>query len=305
MPIGLRFLTGACLAGVYPPAVKLLSTWFKKGRGTAVGLLVGALTLGTAAPHLVNALGGLEWRVVIVVTSLLTVAGALFVLAFVDEGPFPFPPASFDMRQAGRVFRNRPVRLASAGYFGHMWELYAMWAWFIVFLRASLDERGSHDGSLAALATFFVIAVGAFGCWLGGVVGDRWGRARATILMMVVSGACSIAIGFTFGAPTWIVVSLGVLWGISVVGDSAQFSTLVTEHADPRYVGTAVTLQLAVGFTLTIVTIWLLPWFEQQVSWRWAFGLLAIGPILGIASMTRLQRLVTTPPPSQRAGRQA
>ena len=295
LPIGLRFLTGACLAGVYPPAVKLLSTWFKKGRGTAVGLLVGALTVGTAAPHLVNALGGLEWRVVIGVTSLLTVAGALFVLAFVGEGPFPFPRATFDARQAGRVFRNRPVLLASAGYFGHMWELYAMWAWFIVFLRASLDERGSPDGSLAALATFFVIAVGALGCWLGGVVGDRWGRARATILMMAVSGACSIAIGFTFGAPTWLVVSLGLLWGVTVVGDSAQFSTLVTEQADPRYVGTAVTVQLAVGFTLTVVTIWLLPWFEEAVTWRWAFAALAAGPMLGIVSMLRLQRLLKTP----------
>ncbi len=301
LAIVLRFMTGACLAGVYPPAVKLLSTWFRAGRGTAVGLLVGALTLGTAAPHLVNALGGLEWRVVIWVTSLLTVAGALFVLALVREGPFPFRRATFDVRQAARAFRNRPVLLASAGYFGHMWELYAMWAWFIVFLRASLDERGADGGSFAALATFFVIGVGAIGCWLGGVVGDRWGRARATILMMAASGACSIAIGFAFGAPTWLVLVLGLVWGITVVGDSAQFSTLVTEHADPRYVGTAVTLQLAVGFTLTVVTIWLLPWFVQQVSWRWAFALLALGPALGIVAMVRLRRLVpavVTPEPS-------
>ena len=287
--IPLRFLTGAFLAGVYPPAVKLLSTWFRAGRGTALGLLIGALTLGTAAPHLVNALGGLEWRTVIWVTSLLTAVGGLFVVAFVREGPYPFPRAPFDLRQTARVMSNREVRLASLGYFGHMWELYAMWAWFVVFLRAAFDERGASEGSAAALATFFVIGFGAIGCWVGGIISDRWGRAQATSLMMAVSGACALLIGLTFDGPGWVVVCVGIVWGISVIGDSAQFSALVTEHADPRYVGTALTLQLALGFTLTVVTIWLLPWLERAVSWRWAFAILAVGPLLGIVSMSRLR----------------
>ena len=290
--IAFRFATGFFLAGVYPPSVKLLSTWFKARRGTALGILVGAVTLGTAAPHLVNALGGLDWRVVIRVTSLLTALGGLFVALFVREGPFSYPRAAFDLRQTGRVFRNRKVLLASAGYFGHMWELYAMWAWFVVFARASFLRSGAGDGGAAALVTFFVIGIGALGCWIGGVIGDRWGRPRATSLMMIVSGACSIAIGLLFGGPPWLVVALGLVWGIVVVGDSAQFSTMVTEYADPRYVGTALTLQLALGFTLTIVTIWLLPWLEAEVSWRWAFAILAFGPLVGTLSMWRLQRLV-------------
>ncbi|MDQ4143683.1 MAG: MFS transporter [Actinomycetota bacterium] len=289
LAVPLRFMTGAFLAGVYPPAVKLLATWFRAGRGTALGLLIGALTLGTASPHLVNALGGLEWRTVIWTTSSLTVLGAAFVLAFVREGPFPFPRATFDMRETGRVFKNRRVLLASLGYFGHMWELYAMWAWFIVFLRASLGNQTPENGSTAALATFAVIAIGAVGCWVGGVIGDRWGRTQATSLMMGISAACCLLIGFTFDGPTWLVVVVGLVWGFSVVADSAQFSAMVTEYADARYVGTALTLQLALGFTLTVVTIWLLPWLEDQISWRWAFAVLAVGPILGIGSMWRLR----------------
>ncbi len=286
--IPLRFLTGAFLAGVYPPAVKLLATWFRAGRGTALGLLIGALTLGTAAPHLVNALGGLEWQTVIWVTSLLTAVGAVFVFVFVREGPHPFPRAPFDAGQTARVMSNRAVRLASLGYFGHMWELYAMWAWFVVFLQASFGERGAGEGSAAALATFFVIGLGVIGCWIGGLISDRWGRTQATSLMMGVSGACALLMGLAFGGPAWLVVAIGVVWGVSVIGDSAQFSALVTEHADPRYVGTALTLQLALGFTLTVVTIWLLPWVERAVTWRWAFVVLAAGPLLGIVSMARL-----------------
>lgn len=164
-----------------------------------------------------------------------------------------------------------------------------MWAWFIVFLRASLGEDGSEGGSAAALATFAVIAIGAIGCWLGGIIGDRWGRPQATTLMMTVSAVCSVAIGFTFEGPMWLVVAVGLVWGVSVVGDSAQFSAMVTEYADPRYVGTALTLQLALGFTLTVVTIWLLPWLEERVTWQWAFAVLAAGPLIGIVSMLRLR----------------
>ena len=291
--IAFRFATGFFLAGVYPPAVKLLSTWFRARRGTALGILVGALTLGTAAPHLVNALGGLDWKLVIKVTSLSTAIGAAFVLLFVSEGPFPYPRATFDLRQFGRVFRNRGVLLASIGYFGHMWELYAMWAWFVVFARASFVAAGRGEGESAALVTFFVIGIGAVGCWLGGLVGDRWSRPRSTSLMMIVSGSCSVVIGFAYGGPPALVVALGLVWGLTVVGDSAQFSALVTEYADPRYVGTALTLQLALGFTLTVVTIWLLPWMERAVTWRWAFAILALGPVVGTLAMRRLARLTT------------
>jgi MFS family permease len=282
--IPLRFLTGFCLAGVYPPALKLMATWYRRGRGTALGIVVGALTVGSAGPHLVNALGGVEWKVVIPVTSVLTVAGGLVAFFAVPEGPFPFPEATLDPRQAPLVLANRGVRLASLGYFGHMWELYAMWAWFLLFFRAATDS-----GKGAALATFAVIGVGGLGCWVGGVLGDRIGREWTTAGMMTVSGTCALLIGLLFSAPGWLLLLVALVWGFSVVGDSAQFSTLVTEHADQAYVGTALALQLAIGFTLTVATIWLIPLLEDAVGWRWAFAFLAPGPALGVIAMLRLR----------------
>ena len=289
--IPLRFATGFFLAGVYPPALKLMSAWFRKGRGIALGILVGALTVGSAVPHLVNGLGGLDWRVVIYATSVLTLAGGLVAGFAVGEGPLPFPRATFDPRQARLVFANRGVRLASLGYFGHMWELYAMWAWFLVFFSDELVVRGASVGSAAAYATFAVIAVGGLGCWVGGILGDRWGRTKTTALMMAVSGSCCVLIGLLFGSPTWLVLLVGLVWGFAIVADSAQFSTMVTELADQAYVGTALTLQLAGGFALTVATIWLIPFLEAVFGWRWAFAFLALGPALGVLAMMRLKAL--------------
>jgi MFS family permease len=283
--IPLRFLTGLFLAGVYPPALKLMSTWFQRGRGTALGILVGALTLGSAGPHLVNGLGGLDWRTVIAATSALTLAGGVLAFTVVREGPYRFPPATFDPRQARLVFANRGVRLASLGYFGHMWELYAVWAWFLVFFSEAIADGGSGP----AYATFAVIGIGALGCWTGGVLGDRIGRAETTAAMLAASGSCAILIGLLLDAPTWLVLLVGLVWGFTVVADSAQFSTLVTEHADQAYVGTALTMQLAVGFTLSVATIWLIPVLVDAVGWRWAFAFLAPGPALGVVSMLRLR----------------
>jgi MFS family permease len=287
--VPLRFATGFFLAGVYPPALKLMATWFRKGRGIALGILVGALTVGSAMPHLVNGLGGLDWRLVIYATSALTLAGGLIAEVAVREGPFPFPRATFDPGQAGRVFSNRGVRLASFGYFGHMWELFAMYAWFLVFFSDELASRGASAGSAAAYATFAVIAVGGLGCWAGGILGDRWGRTRTTAAMMAVSGTCCVLVGLLFGGPAWLVLLVGLVWGFAVVADSAQFSTMVTELADQAYVGTALTLQLALGFTLTVATIWLIPVLEDAFGWRWAFAFLAPGPALGVVAMLRLK----------------
>jgi MFS family permease len=286
----LRFLTGFFLAGVYPPALKLMATWFRRGRGTALGILVGALTLGTAAPHLVNGLGGLDWRVVVYATSVMTAAAGLLALT-VRDGPFPFARSAFDPSQARRAFANRGVRLASLGYFGHMWELYALWTWFIVFFTASVERRGWDTSTAPAYGAFAVIGIGALGCWAGGVLGDRWGRTRTTAAMMMVSATCSILAGFLFGAPPWIVLALSLVWGFTVVADSAQFSAIVTELADQAYVGTALTIQLAVGFTLTVATIWLIPLLEESFGWRWAFAFLAPGPALGTAAMLKLRSL--------------
>jgi MFS family permease len=289
--IALRFATGFFLAGVYPPALKLMATWFQRDRGVALGILVGAIVLGQALPHLINGLGGLDWRAVIYTTSALTLAGGLITEFAVREGPFPFPKATFDPTQAWRVFANRGVRLASYGYFGHMWELFAMYAWFLLFFSEALRARGATVGSAAAYATFAVIAVGALGCWVGGVLGDRWGRTRTTALMMGVSGSCCVLIGLLFGSPTWLLLLVGLVWGFTVVADSAQFSAMVTELADQSYVGTALTVQLAIGFILTVATIWLIPLTADTLGWRWVFMLLAPGPALGALAMLRLKSL--------------
>ena len=291
LAIPLRLATGFFLAGVYPPALKSMSTWFRVGRGTGLGILVGALTLGSAAPHLINGLGGVDWRVVVLATTALTVIGGTIAEAAGSEGPWPFPRAVFDPRQARLAFTGRGVRLASLGYFGHMWELYAMWAWFVAFYAAVLAAHGaSAPERAAAFATFGVIAAGGIGCWAGGVLGDRWGRTRTTALSMAISGGCALAIGHLVGAHPGIVLAIGLVWGFWVVADSAQFSTIVTEVADQRYVGTALTLQLAVGFLLTGATIWLVPALVERVGWGWGFAALAPGPALGTLAMLALGR---------------
>ena len=280
--IPLRAATGFFLAGVYPPALKLMATWFRRGRGAALGVLVGALTVGSAMPYLVSGLGDVDWRVVIVATSALTAAGGAIALLAVPEGPYPFPRAAFDPRQARMALANRGVRLSSLGYFGHMWELYAMWAWFLVFARDALFG----SATAATLVTFCVIGAGGVGCVVGGLAGDRFGRAETTAALMACSGLCALVVGLL---PTALAVAVALVWGLTVVADSAQFSTLVTEHADQAYVGTALALQLAAGFTLTTATIWLVPVAVDAVGWRWAFSFLAVGPALGVVAMLRLR----------------
>ena len=286
----LRALSGAALACVYPPALKEVATWFGHGRGVALGVMVGALTVGSAVPHLVNAVGDVRWQHVVVTTSALTVAGGVLAAIAGRDGPYPFPRATFDPAQVRGALRHRGVRLATLGYLGHMWELYAMWTWFAVFFLDVLARRGVDDPRApAGLVTFAVIAVGAAGCWIGGVLGDAWGRTRTTAAAMVVSGTCAGLVGLLRDAALPVLVAVCLVWGISVIADSAQFSTMVTELADQRYVGTALTLQLAVGFTLTVLTIFLVPLATDAWSWRWAFALLVPGPLLGAVAMWRLR----------------
>lgn len=286
----LRFLTGMFLAGVYPPGMKIMATWFRRGRGFALGVLVGALTLGKASPYLVNAIGSSAWRVNVAVVSVLAAAGGLIVLLFIRDGPFALPSARFDWRQVTRIFENRGVRLANFGYFGHMWELYAMWTWMPVMIRASLSARGSAP-TLAEAASFLVIGAGAAGCVVGGLLADRVGRTLVTSWAMIVSGSCSVIIGLLFELNPLLLLTVATIWGASVVADSAQFSTCVTELGDPQYMGTALTLQTCLGFLLTMVSIELIPRAVNVVGWRYAFAILAIGPIFGVASMLRLRAL--------------
>ena len=286
--IALRFLTGVFLAGVYPPGMKIVATWFRTGRGFALGVLIGALTLGKASPYLVNVLGSGEWRMNVLLASLLAVIGGVSVPLLLRDGPFALPNQRFDITQITKVFANRGVRLANFGYFGHMWELYAMWTWMPVMLRASMKASGDR-AALAEAGSFAVIGAGAAGCVAAGLVADRIGRPVVASVAMAISGACCVFVGLLFGGPPVALIVVSLIWGATVVADSAQFSACVTEFGDPRYLGTALTLQTCIGFLITTVSITMMPALVQALGWRWAFVALAPGPFLGIVAMMRLR----------------
>ena len=284
-----RFLTGVFLAGVYPPGMKMVSTWFRSARGLAIGTVVGALTVGKALPYLIKALGGATLGSVVTSTSLAGILAALLVLLRYDDGPFSLERRPFAWSRIGRILRHRETMLATGGYLGHMWELYAMWTWAPAFLAFSASGRvGSTSIDIAAFAA---IAAGGLGCVWGGLAADRIGRARVVNIAMCASGVCCVVIGFLTSAPFWVVAVVTIVWGFFVVADSAQFSAIVTEVAPEDSVGTALMLQTSLGFLLTMVTIQVLPIAVEKVGWGWAFTFLALGPAFGISRIRRLVRL--------------
>ncbi|MGH7529921.1 MAG: MFS transporter, partial [Gemmatimonadales bacterium] len=288
-----RILTGAALAGVYPPGMKIVAGWFREGRGWALGVMVGALTLGSATPHLLRwSVSPDAWRLVLMLAAGCAIAGAALVLLVPHDGPFAAPSPKFSWSAAPRILRDPAVRLANLGYLGHMWELYAMWTWMAAFVAASERLRQGPAADVtgrAALITFAVVGSGAVGCWLAGRFADRWGRTLVTSAAMAASGACALLVGLFFGGSLLWLLPLLLLWGVTVVADSAQFSTAVSELAPAEYIGTALTLQTSLGFLLTCATIYLLPAVEAAVGWRWSMSVLAIGPVMGVAAMLTLR----------------
>ncbi|MCE2901990.1 MAG: MFS transporter [Gemmatimonas sp.] len=285
-----RAACGVCLAGVYPPAMKMTATWFRARRGLAIGTIVGALTIGKAGPYLAQAVPALPIGAVVLATSVCTAVAALLVWLAYAEGPYAFPPRRFSWSLVATVVHERRWRLATGGYLGHMAELYSYWTWIPAFLLASAQVPGVPPVSprfLGALS-FGVIAVGGMGCVWGGLVADRIGRAALVTRAMAISGSCALLIGLAFGRSWWLLAPLALVWGFFVIADSAQFSVLVTESVPPHAVGTALTLQTSLGFLLTTITIQLVPLVVARAGWAWAFTLLAVGPVLGILAIRRL-----------------
>ena len=284
----MRFLTGFFLAGVYPPGMKMIATWFVANRGLAIGALVGALTIGKALPYLIRAIDSANAALVVLSASAGACVAALLIIVFYEDGPHSFERRAFSWNLIGTVVRHRETRLAIAGSLGHMWELYAMWSLIAVFFF-EYSTRTAYSGVVA----FGVIAVGAIGSVIAGKLADRLGRERVTIWSMTVSGVCALMMGWTlyYRLPLAVAVALALLWGFAIVADSAQFSAIVTEVAPRHAVGTALTLQTSLGFLLTAFTIWLAIRLHAEFDWRVAFGMLAIGPVLGILAMRRLQRI--------------
>ena len=287
-----RALTGVCLAGVYPPAMKMAATWFRDRRGLAIGVVVGALTIGKAVPYLVHAVPGAGVRPVIISASLAVLLAAALVAIAYHDGPAPFPRRPFTVALVGMVLRDREFRQVLGGYAGHMLELYACWIWLPSFLAASAIARGASATESAGWVnalSFVVLATGAAGCVLGGELADRVGPVRLVVVAMFVSGACALLTPLVFGGPSVLVVVLLLVWSVSVIADSAQFSTMVTRVVAPHAIGTALTLQTSIGFLLTTITIQLVPVVVGYLGWRFAFPLLALGPALGIAAIRRLR----------------
>jgi MFS family permease len=290
-----RFLTGFFLAGVYPPAMKMVATWFRSSRGLAIGVIVGALTVGKATPYLVRALPHVGVRPVVLTSSIGALIAAAIVALTYRDGPYPFASRPFSWHHVGDVVRVRQWRLATASYLGHMFELYAFWAWIPSFLAASVaaSER-FRAPRLISLLAFTTIAIGGFGSVWGGLFADKRGRERLVSISLLMSGSCCLLSGVLFGGPIWVLGALAMTWGFFVIADSAQFSTLVTESVPAHTVGTALTIQTSLGFLLTMLPMQLVPLIAQKTGWRWSFAMLALGPLAGIAAIRRFAAVRVT-----------
>lgn len=282
----LRFLIGMFLAGIYPPAVRLIASWAPvRWRGRAIAALIASLTLGSAFPHL---LGGMDWRLATALTAALAAASAVIMWFRGQTGPLFVPLSRVRLRDTWRALRNKWVVLAIVAYSAHMWELYAMWAWVGAFLAVRAGNTTVQDGINIPLLSFAAIAVGGFGALLAGLISDRWGRARSAILSVILSG---IACTFLVFSAEWafpVVICLVLLWGFWVIAESAQYSAIVSEECEPEHVGSILAFQMGTGYAVTALSISVTPLFIEYFSWELALAMLLLGPVIGIASLIPL-----------------
>lgn len=289
-----RFATGFFLAGIYPVGMKIAADHHQQGLGTALGWLVGALVLGTAFPHLVHVYtAGFSWKWVIAISALLSVTGAWIIGLFVPDGPYRSRSNGFDPAVLLKIFRNADFRSAALGYFGHMWELYAFWAFVPSVFHTYFSVHNDQGNEPVALLSFLVIAIGAPACVMGGYLSRSWGSARTAFLALFISASCCLLSPFFFQLPFPVFLLLMLVWGMSVVADSPQFSTLVAGSISPEVRGTALTITNSIGFTITILSIETLNYLRDDLPSRYLYLLLAAGPLLGMLAMKRQLRKTT------------
>ena len=284
-----RFLTGFFLAGIYPVGMKIASGWYKEGLGQAMGFLVGALVLGTAFPHLIKGLGGtLHWNSVIISVSLLCVLGGILMYLLVPDGPYLYKGTKFNYKAIYHIFRSKDLRASAFGYFGHMWEIYTIWA-FIPVILASYSTLHKTEINIPVWS-FIFIACGALGCFLGGIISMKKGSATVAFYQLSISGLCCLFSPLLINAPELIFLLILIIWGTTVAGDSPQFSTLTAETAPKEYVGSALTIVTCIGFSITIFSIEFVNYLLTVFDPKYVFILLTPGPVAGLYYFTPLYK---------------
>ncbi len=284
----LRFFTGFFLAGIYPVGMKIASDYFDKGLGKSLGLLVGALVLGTAFPHLLRgSLSGVPWRIIIITSSSLAVLGGVLIMSLVPDGPHRKTTGKIDLSVAFNVFGNRGFRSAAFGYFGHMWELYTFWA-FVPLMLMTYSRMHPGNGWNVPFLSFAVIGIGGLACALSGYLSAGVGLRTSAAIALVSSGVCCLLSPFMFALDTpWVFVCFLLFWGMAVIADSPLFSTLVAQNANPHHRGTALTIVNCIGFSITIVSIQAITSLSTMIEAQYIYIWLAVGPALGLLALAQ------------------